>query len=108
MQPEIVIKGSVLSEKAVSLSATGTYVLKVDLKATKQDIKDALKAVFGVDALSVNTSILRGHIVRKSRSRKSGAIEIKKPNVKKAYVQLRAGQTLPSVAFGEPAAEVQS
>ena len=96
MRSDYVIKGSVLSEKSFSLLEKKVYTLKVDLKATKEDIKIAVKDVFGVDVINVNTSILRGSIVRKARSKKSGAVEVKLPNIKKAFIRLKDGQELPA------------
>ncbi len=103
MRSDYVIKGSVLSEKSYALLENKVYTLKVDLKATKQDIKAAVKDVFGVDAISVNTSILRGRVVRKARSRKGGAVEVKLPNVKKAFIRLKDGQELPAPVLNTPA-----
>lgn len=96
MRSDYIIKGSVLSEKSYSLLEKKVYTLKVDLKATKTDIKAAVKDVFGVDVASVNTSILRGRIVRKARSKKGGAVEVKLPNIKKAFIRLKDGQELPT------------
>lgn len=102
MRADTVILGAVLSEKAVGLSATGTYALKVDLKASKDDVRKALKELFDVDAIEVNTSIVRGKIRRKARSKKSAPVMVKSPNVKKAYVKLKAGQELPTPVLGGP------
>ena len=96
MRSDFIIKGSIISEKAVALAGMNVYALKVDIKATKEDIRSALKSVFNVDALSINTSIERGKMRRKMRSKKSGALTIKQPNVKKAFVRLAKNQTLPS------------
>lgn len=96
MHPERVILGSILSEKSNTLLADGVYLLKVAVKASKTDIQTALKQVFGVDAVDVHTSILRGKERRRARSRKTGAITVKEPNVKKAYVRLKEGQKLPT------------
>ena len=83
MRADTVILGSLLSEKAVGLSANQTFALKVNLKATKDDIRRALKELFDVDAVEVNTSILRGKIRRKARSKKSAPVNVKKANIKK-------------------------
>lgn len=96
MRSDYVIKGSVLSEKSYGLLEKKVYTLKVDIKATKTDIKAAVKDVFGVDVVDVNTSILRGRVVRKARSKKSGAVEVKHPNIKKAFIRLKDGQELPA------------
>ena len=54
MRSDYVIKGSVLSEKSFSLLENKVYTLKVDLKATKTDIKAAVKDVFGVELRSLH------------------------------------------------------
>ncbi|WP_233231183.1 50S ribosomal protein L23 [Silvanigrella aquatica] len=102
MRSDYVIKGSVLSEKSYGLLENKVYTLKVDLKATKLDIKAAVKDVFGVDVVNVNTSILRGRIVRKARSKKGGANEVKLPNIKKAFIRLKDGQELPAPVMTAP------
>ena len=95
MRSDLVILGSILSEKAVTLSAQNVFVLKVAKKATKADVSKAVKSVFGVDVLDVNTTIVRGRVARKARSKNAGPVTVKAPNYKKAYVRLKAGQTLP-------------
>jgi|GEM_PF-642966 len=96
MRADNVILGSLLSEKAVGLAANKTFALKVNAKATKDDIRLALKELFGVDAVEVNTSILRGKIRRKARSKKAAPVSVKAANIKKAYITLKAGQELPT------------
>ncbi len=106
MKPELVIKGPVLSEKAVLLVEKDVYGLKVDLKATKTEIKAALKEVFDVDVVKVRTLITRGDSSRRARSKgSSSVVRVKKPNVKKAYVQLKKGQSLPVPTMTADAAE---
>ena len=98
MRPDQIIQSSVLSEKAYTLAEKNIYVLKVALKANKHQIKDAVQTVFGVNVLDVRTSITRGKIKRKARSKKSGAVEVKLPNVKKAFVKLQEGQKISVLA----------
>lgn len=106
MKPELVIKGPVLSEKSVLCAEKNTYGLKVSLKATKPEIKAALKEVFDVDAVKIRTLITRGDAARRMRSKgSSSSALVKKANVKKAYVQLKAGQTLPTPTMAEDAVE---
>lgn len=95
MRAEEIILGPVLSEKAVGLSATGVYALKVAVKATKDDVRKALKQAFGVDAVEVNTSITRGKDLRRARSKRSGAVTVRRANFKRAFVRLKQGQELP-------------
>ena len=98
MRLDYIIQGSVLSEKAYTLSEKNIYVLKVALKANKHQIKDAVQTAFGVDVVDVKTSITRGKIVRKARSKKGGPMEVKMPNAKKAFVKLKAGQKITVLA----------
>jgi large subunit ribosomal protein L23 len=96
MKPENVIKGPVLSEKSVGLTEKAVYGLKVDVKATKAQIRTVLKDVFDVDAVRIRTLIVRGDVTKRSRGKGSSAsVTIKVPNLKKAYVQLKEGQSLP-------------
>ncbi len=106
MRPDYIIQGSVLSEKAYSHAEQNVYVLKVALKANKHQIKAAVKTVFDVDVIDIQTSITRGKIVRKARSKKSGAIEVKRPNVKKAFVKLKEGQKITVTASHAAETEV--
>lgn len=99
MRSDLVILGSVLSEKAVTLSAQNVFALKVAKKATKADISKAVKGVFGVDVIEVNTAIVRGRIARKARSKNAGPVTVKAPNYKKAYVRLKDGQSLPTASM---------
>lgn len=48
-----VIVGQVATEKAEAQRAAGIYTLKVDPKATKIDVKNALRRFYDVDAVSV-------------------------------------------------------
>ncbi len=48
-----VIKGPVLTEKAEAQKVAGIYTLKVDPKATKVDVKNALRRFYDVDVVSV-------------------------------------------------------
>lgn len=107
MRSDYVIKGSVLSEKSYALleKKNKVYTLKVALDATKIDIKEAVKDVFGVDVVKINTSVLRGRIVRKARSKKGGANEVKLPNIKKAFIRLKDGQELPTITASASPAE---
>ena len=102
MRPDSIIKSSVLSEKAYTLADKNVFVLKVGLKSTKVQIKEAVEAVFGVNVLGVTTSITRGKIVRKARSKKSGAVEVKLPNYKKAFIKVKEGQKIPVLASHGP------
>jgi len=59
--PYAVIKTVILSEKSNTLTEEkNKYTFKVDKKATKVDVTRAVKAIWGVDAKSVNTVNCKG------------------------------------------------
>ena len=64
------------------------YVFKVAMDASKTDIKAAIEKRFDVKVASVNTLIHRGKIKRVRM------VAGKKPNWKKAYITLKAGQKI--------------
>ncbi|MEE8348019.1 MAG: 50S ribosomal protein L23 [Acidobacteriota bacterium] len=59
---------------------------RVDIKASKRNIQEAVESIFQVKVEKVRTMITRGKIKRQGRN--SG----RRPNWKKAYVTLRPGQ----------------
>ena len=107
MRPDLVVKGIVFSEKSMGLvSSAQTYTLKVNLDATKEDIKKAVKSVFGVDVVSVNTSVMRGKLYKKMRSRSGGGpVTVKESNIKKAFVKIKKGQEISYGSLQAPVAE---
>lgn len=105
MRYDQVIKKVVLSEKAYNSLNEKLYTVEVALKATKSEVKAALKSVFSVDVIKINTSILRGKHTRKARSKRTGPIDVKSANTKKAFVRLKQGQELPVPSLQEAPAE---
>ncbi|MEX7543726.1 50S ribosomal protein L23 [Acinetobacter baumannii] len=64
-----VLKGPVFSEKAQVLGDTaGVQVFKVDINATKLEIKKAVEKLFGVEVVKVNTTITKGKTKRFGRT----------------------------------------
>ena len=84
-----VIKSPYLTEKVSSLMGeTNHYAFKVDVNATKLQIKKAVEGYFSVDVENVNVVKVKG---KNKRSR----YRIKKrSDWKKAYVRLAAGQSI--------------
>ena len=80
----------VVTEKSYALAAQDKYVFKVDPAASKSQIKKAVKDLFKVDVLSINTV---KHAARKVRSMKTGR-HITLPVDKKAIVQIKKGQKI--------------
>ena len=84
-----VIKSPYLTEKVSSLMGnTNQYAFKVDANATKLQIKKAVEGYFSVNVQNVNVVNVKGKIKR-SRYRVK-----KRPDWKKAYVQLAEGQSI--------------
>ena len=50
----------IVTEKAVDQQKTNKYVFRVDPRATKNDIKNAVHNLFGVTVLQVNTMNVKG------------------------------------------------
>ena len=78
-----VIKEPVLSEKSYDALSEKKYTFKVDVRANKCEIKDAVEAIFGVKVASVNTLRTDGKMKRQ------GKYEGRTPEVKKAVVTLK-------------------
>lgn len=100
---ENVILGPVLSEKAVGRD--DVYTLKVDDRASKEDVRRALKKYFDVDVVKLNALITRSKTKRRMRHKGSqSAVNVTPRNVKKVFVRLRSGQTLPTPVLANDSA----
>jgi large subunit ribosomal protein L23 len=64
-------------------------VLKVDTRANKKEIKEAVQKLFKVKVDHVRTANFQGKIKRLGRSRGQ------RPGWKKAYITLKEGERLP-------------
>ena len=86
--PRDIILAPVISEKTYDQMEMGTYVFKVDKRASKPEIRDAVEAIWDVEVLKVNTINRKG-----KRSRVRGTNRIgSKPDTKRAIVTLAAGE----------------
>ncbi len=91
MNPYRVLLKPIMTEKGIGYKEReNVYLFRVDMKATKEDIKRSVEKLFEVDVLDVRTVILRG----KPRRRGMGPIGTT-PTFKKAYVKLKKGDTIP-------------
>jgi len=86
-----------LNEKTYALSATGVYVFDVDTSVNKHTVARAVESQFEVTVASVNIVNLKG---KKKRTinltgKRSVNAEGSRNDVKKAYVTLQKGQSLP-------------
>ena len=86
VKPLITEKMSVLSE------SKNQFGFVVDLKATKTEIKSEIEKMYNVQVDSIRTIVVQGK--RKSRFTKSGIINGKTSNYKKAIVSLKDGAVI--------------
>ena len=84
-----IIKAPIITEKASILKeSNNTYTFRVDVKANKTQIKQAIEAIFNVKVESVNT--INVHPRKKRVGRYSGYTN----RVKKAIVKLKEGSSI--------------
>lgn len=84
-----IIKAPLITEKATLLKETqNKYAFKVDLAADKEAIRRAVETLFKVEVCSVRTLIARG------KDKRYGRHTGRRPNWKKAVVELKEGQKI--------------
>lgn len=89
---EILIK-PILTEKAnAQQESLRRYAFKVNRRANKLEIKNAVEQFYGVNVLEVNTLVVPGK--NKTRSTKSGIISGIKSGYKKALVTVAEGESI--------------
>ncbi len=90
-----VIRRPLVTEKTSILREDGrTIVFEVAAGANKLQVKEAVERLLGSKVASVRTSISHGKVKRQGRY--AG----RRPDWKKAYVKLRAGQKVPEFLEG--------
>ena len=89
MADVFLIKKPWVTEKSTGLATAGKYVFIVKQKATKPEIKKAVKEVYKVDAVAVN-------VVNRPPKRKrfGAAMKGMQEGYRKAIVTLKAGQKI--------------
>lgn len=83
-----IIFAPVITEKTANMESEGKYVFKVDIRANKTQIKQAIENIFKVKVVSVNT--LNNH----PKDRRVGRYTGKTNRYKKAIVKLAKGNTI--------------
>lgn len=88
-----IIQKPIITEKMTAISEKlQQYGFIVDKRANKLQIKKAIKDLYGVEVITVNTMNYAGK--RKSRFTKTGIVAGKVPAFKKAMVTLAEGETI--------------
>ena len=88
--PRDVIIEPIVSEKSYSLLDDNVYTFRVHPTASKPEIADAIRQIFEVTVVKVNTLNRQGKHKRNRRSPVPG----KRPDTKRAYVTLAEGDTI--------------
>jgi large subunit ribosomal protein L23 len=99
MQPSQVIIRPVVSEKTYALAEAGKYTFRVNDKAHKTQIRQAVETLFDVNVVAVRTASV------KSKPKRRGATSGRTRAWKKAIVQVEPGQTIPIFGAGLEASE---
>jgi large subunit ribosomal protein L23 len=90
MNPFQILSKPVLSEKSTLVRENlKQYTFKVDLRATKNDVRKAVESVYGVKIAKIQTLITRGKVVRKGQHVSMTS------KTKKAVITLVDGAKLP-------------
>jgi large subunit ribosomal protein L23 len=90
MESKQILKKPIISEKSLSDATDGNYTFEVDQKASKIEIRQAFKEVFGVEATKIRTLTTKGRTSRIWGRR--GRADV--GPIKKAVVTLKKGQKL--------------
>ncbi len=83
-----IIKAPIITEKSSSLQEQNVYTFKVDHRANKTHIKQAIESIFNVKVESVNT------ITVKPRKKRVGKYTGKTAKYKKAIIKLKEGSSI--------------
>lgn len=83
-----IILGPVISEKSYQLIEHNKYTFKVDPRAHKTAIAQAVAEIFNVDVVGVNV------IKTRSKPKRRGMVRGRTNSGKKAIVELREGQKI--------------
>tara|TARA_Y100001935_G_C17069282_1_gene390740 strand:- start:283 stop:573 length:291 start_codon:yes stop_codon:yes gene_type:complete len=88
-----IIRKPIITEKMTEIGESqNQYGFVVDKRANKLQIKNAVKELYGVEVVSVNTMNYSGK--NKSRFTKAGFISGRTNSYKKAIVTLADGETI--------------
>ncbi len=95
MKTTRIIRRPLVTEKtSIAREAGAVVVFEVAREATKVDIRRAVETLFGSKVAAVRTQVQHGKVKRQGRF--SG----QRPDWKKAWVRLKAGEKLPEFLEG--------
>jgi len=95
MKQTEIIQRAIVTEKTTLLRESGqTIVFEVARDATKIDVKRAVESLLGAKVAEVRTVSVHGKVKRQ------GQFSGRRPDWKKAYVRLKAGEQVPDFLEG--------
>ncbi|HEY4691232.1 MAG TPA: 50S ribosomal protein L23 [Anaerolineae bacterium] len=92
-----VLKRPLSTEKTTYLRDLNQYAFEVDMRANKEQVKQAIEDIFKVNVVSVRVVVQpakRGRYLRSRQLGKKARQSIRQPRWKKAIVRLAANQRL--------------
>ncbi len=88
LHPYGVLLRPIITEKTTVLTGLDKYVFEVDLRANKNQIKEAVQVAFSVRVTAVNTLVMKG------KAKRFGRRITNRPDWKKAIVTLVPGDKI--------------
>lgn len=96
-----ILKRPIITEKSLALAARGWYTFMVDDTAAKNDIARAITSFYKVTVTNVRTLTMHGKVRRAGKLMRA----TKKPDWKKAMVQLVKGEKIDAFEVTEQQGE---
>jgi len=88
LHPYAVLLRPIITEKTTVLTGQDKYVFEVDIRANKNQIREAVQIAFNVRVVEVNTMTMKG------KPKRFGRRVVNRPNWKKAIVTLLPGDKI--------------
>ncbi|MGE0599114.1 MAG: 50S ribosomal protein L23 [Dehalococcoidia bacterium] len=88
LHPYAVLLRPIITEKTTVLTGADKYVFEVDLRANKNQIREAVQVAFNVRVSEVNTMVMKG------KPKRFGRKVTNRPDWKKAIVTLVPGDKI--------------
>ncbi len=88
LHPYAVLLRPIITEKTTVLTGLDKYVFEVDIRANKNQVKEAIQTAFSVRVAEVNTLIMKG------KPKRFGRKVTTRPDWKKAIVTLVHGDKI--------------
>jgi large subunit ribosomal protein L23 len=88
IHPYAVLLRPIITEKTTVLTGADKYVFEVDLRANKNQIREAVQVAFNVRVAEVNTMVMKG------KPKRFGRKITNRPDWKKAIVTLVQGDKI--------------